>query len=616
MERRQAFAMLRRFRPYLRSTWKYVWGIFALKLFQVPIAIVAPLIIKTVVDDAVADASKERLYQLAGILAVLTLVNVLLGLAISYFNLIYRVKLFHRIRLVLFRHLQKLSLSYFDDKETGYLMSRQLDDVGGLGGVMPDLFAGAAVDVLRALAFAFMLLFIEWRMAVGALLFAAGMFGFQYLISGPLRRLSRDARERWSQVTSSLHQAISGHLLTQTTASEARERRRFAHALHQGMRSTLKADLFGLWTGRLVALVAGLVQPLIILVATLLIVSTDFTVGALFAFFLYLQHLVSAVTAVAGVNPSMQASLSALERIYEVLDSQPEVESPADGVKVGRLEGRVRFEGVSFEYVEGRPVLEGVDLDVPPRTMVALVGPSGAGKTTMARLIPRFYDPNEGRVLVDGRDLRELDLGSYRKQIGIVPQDIFLFDRTVAENIAIGRPRASPEEIRRAADAANATGFIEGLEDGFDTLIGERGVRLSGGQRQRLAIARELLRDPSILILDEATSSLDSESEALIQQALDVLLRDRTSFVIAHRLSTIMKADRILVLDGGHVVNSGRHHELLEDSELYSRLYRSQFEPRDRRDPREALPAAGSVEELGSRNDVAAPGPGTLAEVG
>jgi subfamily B ATP-binding cassette protein MsbA len=280
----------------------------------------------------------------------------------------------------------------------------------------------------------------------------------------------------------------------------------------------------------------------------------------------------------------MQSSLASLERIYEILDTEPEVTSPEDGVRLPELRGEVRFESVSFAYDPEVPVLRDISLAVPPRTMVALVGPSGAGKTTLAHLLPRFFDPVEGSVLIDGHDLRSLDLHWYRRHIGLVPQEIFLFDRSVAENITYGTIGATDEQVREAAAAANALEFIEQMPKGFDTLIGERGVRLSGGQRQRLAIAREILRDPAILVLDEATSSLDSETEALIQEALGVLLSGRTSFVIAHRLSTVVRADVIVALQDGRIAELGRHDELLARGGLYARLYHSQF--------REPAPAA------------------------
>jgi subfamily B ATP-binding cassette protein MsbA len=295
------------------------------------------------------------------------------------------------------------------------------------------------------------------------------------------------------------------------------------------------------------------------------------------AFFMFLTQLFSAVGTIASFNTSLQSSLASVERIFEILDTEPDVQVRDDGGVRHSVLGALSFEGVTFSYKEDQPVLRDISFSVEPKTRVALVGHSGAGKTTLATLVPRFYDPDQGRVLVDGIDLRELDLRHYRQQVGFVPQDIFLFDRTVAENIASGIGKASPEEIEAAADAANATEFIREMPEGFETVIGERGVRLSGGQRQRLAIAREILRDPGILILDEATSALDSESEALIQDALEHLLEGRTSIVIAHRLSTVMGSDLILVMEGGRIVERGRHEELLEAGGRYSVLYRTQF---------------------------------------
>jgi subfamily B ATP-binding cassette protein MsbA len=554
--------------------------LFVFQLLQLPIGLVSPLLVKAVVDDAIEHGRLDRLYLLSALLAGLVVLSVVLGLAASFCSVRYRVRVLHRLRLILYRHLQRLSVSFYDRKETGYLMSRQLDDVSNLGGVLPDTFAGAAVNVVRGLAFGVMLLVVEWRLAAGATLFSLLLFGFQYAIGGPLRRRNRNAAERWSEVSAMVHQGISGHLLVKSTAAERREAMRFARILRQSIRARLDTDLFGIWTSRLFQLLTGFVQPLIILGGIYLIVRSDLTIGDLFAFFLYLQNLVGAAAAVAAINPAMQASLASLERVFEVLDTPGEVIAAPGAREAGRLSGGLTVDGVHFAYPGGEEVLRGIGFEVPPRTVVALVGPSGAGKTTLARLIPRFYDPTAGRILVDGLDVRALDLRSYRRQIGIVPQEVFLFDRTIADNVAYGRPQASREEIGAAAAAANATEFIDALPDGFDTVVGERGVRLSGGQRQRIAIARELLRDPSILILDEATSALDSRSEALVQEALARLLADRTALVIAHRLSTVVRADLILVLDRGRIVERGRHEELIARGGLYSRLYRTQFRDR------------------------------------
>ncbi|NKB87246.1 MAG: ATP-binding cassette domain-containing protein [Acidobacteria bacterium] len=571
-----AWPLIKRFWKWVRPHQRYAWVVAALLVLSSPLSLVSPLIVRRVVDDAVLRSDPGEVVLWGGVLIGMTIVAIFLGLGVGYATTLLHTKVLRDVRVDLYLHMQGLSLGYYHDKETGWLMSRQTDDVDSLDAVMADAFARALIDGIKGIGFAVMIVYIEWRMAVGGLLLAAMIFGFQYLISGRMRRLSKTARERWTAVSSTLHQSLSGHALVIGTASERRESLRFLSVLHHSVRAAVRRDMFSLITDHVFGLIGGVAPTIIVLGGVWLIVTSDFTVGGLFAFFMYLTSLFGAVASIVGLNPRLQRSLASLERIYEVLDTEAEV--VADGtVRPAALTGSVRFDHLGFEYVPGQPVLHNISLEVAPRQTVALVGPSGAGKSTLASLLGRFYDPTAGQILVDGHDLRGLDLRWYRSRVGLVPQEIFLFDRSVADNIAYGARGATRATIEEAAAAANATEFITAMPDGFDTVIGERGVKLSGGQRQRLAIARELLRDPAILILDEATSSLDSRTETLIQEALGTLLAERTSIVIAHRLSTIIGADLIVVLEDGRVVERGTHDLLLGSGDLYAQLYRSQF---------------------------------------
>ena len=569
--------LLKRFWPWLRPHRRFLWWIVFLSLLSKPVSLVSPLIVSRLIDDSVQSREARELMFWSSLLVGMTVLTVVFNLLLGYATTIFNNRLLRDLRLNLYVHMQKLSLRYYSEQETGTLMSRQTDDVGNLRGVMPDTLARAALDALMTLIFAGLLFYLEWRLAAVAIAVIVLIFGFQLAISGELRVRTRTERERWTDLSRALHQALSGQYLIRATAAEDREAARFSKALRKSVRAIFRKELFQLVTNHFFGFIATLAPVLIILLGVWMIRQEQMSVGELFAFFMYLGHFFGSAMAVAGVNPALQSSLASLERIYEIFDTQPEVEASATGTELARLEGEVVFEDIGFGYEPDKPVLDGISLRVPARTTVALVGPSGSGKTTLAHLVPRFFDPDSGRVKIDGHDLADLDLRWLRRKIGLVPQQVFLLDRSIAENIRYGRPEASLEQVREAARAARALKFIESLPEGFDTMVGEQGVKLSGGQRQRLAIAREILSDPAILILDEATSALDSETETLIQEALSVLLEKRTALVIAHRLSTVVEADQIVVLDKGRIVEQGPHDELADAGGLYSRLYRSQF---------------------------------------
>jgi subfamily B ATP-binding cassette protein MsbA len=574
----KAWPLIKRLWPTMRPHMHLVWTVIAVQLLATPIIVLVPLVLRHVVDETLQRGSVGEMLRWALLIVVMGLVGVTLSFIGGRSLTLFRTRVIRSMRVRIYRHMQRLSRSYYQQRETGEIMSRQTDDVSNLGGIMADTFATVAMQALRGLLYLGMLFYIEWRMAAGGLGLVGLILGLGYLVSGRLRLLHRASLERWTRVSSAMHQSVSGHALVQSTATETVEALRFARVLHESVRANVQRDLFGLVTRLLMGLIQAVAPALIVLGSTYLIVTSDFTVGGMFAFFMVLSQLFVVVQALTGFNTALQGSLASLERIFQLLDTQPEVDSPAVGAKRLSVLGRLTFDDVSFAYANGRTVLKNIDLDIPPNSRVALVGHSGAGKSTLASLIPRFHDPIEGRLLVDGVDLRELDIRTYRRQVGIVPQDIFLFDRSIADNIGRGLRHVTRAQIRAAAEAANATEFIDQMPDGFDTVVGERGTRVSGGQRQRLAIAREILRDPRILILDEATSALDSRSEALIQEALERLLIGRTSVVIAHRLSTVIGSDLILVMDQGEIVERGRHDELMALDGHYAVLYRTQFE--------------------------------------
>jgi len=572
----ETWPLVKRFWPFMRPYKRTIVAVAVLMAVGLPISVVAPFLVKHLIDDVITAGDARRLLVIGGALIGLTL----LGQALSYWQSIlnnrFHLMVLYGMRRRLFAHLLHLPLSFYTQHDTGYIMSRQRDDLRHLSGIMADTFLRAVVNLIRAIVFIGLLFYLDVALASTGLILTVVFFGANLLFSRPLRRRNEAVQEAEAQTSTALHEGVIGINLIKATAREKVELRRYVQALSAQVRATFHRDVLEIFSNELIGLAATAGAYFIVLVGAYRIMTGDSTFGSLFAFFMYLSNLFGATGALMRLNSNLQRSMNSLQRIYEVFDTPPEsLAAPRDRRKPGQCE--IIFDNVGFNYLPEVPVLQNVSARIPAGAQVALVGPSGAGKTTFAHLIPRFYEPATGRILLNGKDLRDLHLHDLRRLIGVVPQDVFLFDRTIRDNIAYGNHVADPAAIEQAAAAANAHDFIIEFPNGYESKIGERGIRLSGGQKQRLAIAREILRNPPILILDEATSSLDSAAEALIQEALQRFKKNRTSIIIAHRLSTVIEADWILVFDKGRIVEQGRHEQLLAQGGFYAFLFETQF---------------------------------------
>ncbi|MFL5920044.1 MAG: ABC transporter ATP-binding protein [Gaiellaceae bacterium] len=567
---RRRLGMLVRFtRPYKTRTLLSIGSL----LLATATALAPPYLSKYAVDEGIAQHDLTKLWWIVGAFLVAGLLNWGMSYAQTYLSGWVGERILADLRNRLFDHLQRLSLGFYERNRAGVIISRLTNDVEAIDQLVTDGVTSLVQNTLTLIGTAILLFILDWRLTLATLVVIPFMSIATALFRTRSARAYSAVRERLGLVTATLAEDIAGMRIVQAFTREEANIRNFRAVADRYRESNMQTVVLNGLYFPFVDLLSTVALAVVLGYGGHLYFQDAVTLGTLFAFMLYVQNFFDPVQQLSQLYGTFLSATAALDKIVDVLDKEPEVLDKAGAEMLPHVEGDVRFAGVRFGYGDGPEVLHGLDLDVSAGTTVALVGHTGAGKSTIAKLLARFYDPRDGRITIDGHDLRDVTQASLRRQLGIVPQEGFLFAGTVSENIAFGRPDAPPEEIVRAAETIGAHDFILRLEDGYETQLQERGSRLSLGQRQLVALARALLADPRILILDEATSSVDIGTERKIERALRTLLAGRTAFVIAHRLSTIRDADLIVVLEHGRVVEQGSHDELLRERGLYTSLY-------------------------------------------
>ena len=565
--------MVSYYRPYLHI---FLADMFFATL-SASVALTIPLVVRYVTGTLVymeKDRMLTGLWKIGLFLAVLLLMDLFSRYFIGNYGHVMGAKIEYNMRAEIFDHMQKLSFAFYDDAKVGQLMSRITTDLFDITELLHHGPENIILSVLKILGALVILVNINGMLALAAFLVLPFMFSFAFVLNKKMRSAFRRNRVKIADINAQIEDNLSGIRVVKSFANEEVENKKFK----QGNDGFLAAKrnsyrYMGCFQAG-VGVFTTLIQVNVILVGGALIASGRMNISDLVTFLLYIGVFSEPIKTLVDFTEQFQNGYTGFERFREIMDIEPDIEDSPDAVEMTDVQGHITFEDVSFRYNENTDkVLNHVDLDVPAGAYTALVGASGAGKTTLCSLIPRFYDVTGGRVLIDGRDVRSVTLKSLRSQIGMVQQDVYLFAGTIYENIAYGKPGATREEVIEAAKNANAHEFICQFPDGYETDIGQRGIKLSGGQKQRLSIARVFLKNPPILIFDEATSALDNESEHVVQESLERLAKNRTTFVIAHRLTTIQNAENILVLTDDGIAESGTHQELLDKGGIYEKLY-------------------------------------------
>jgi ABC-type multidrug transport system fused ATPase/permease subunit len=563
---------------YLQSYWKEQMATLFFLVVGTGASLLVPLLVRKLLDVALPDRDVALLLRLVVAMAGVHLLYMVFMFVTDYFFLKVSNSILFDLRRDMYDHLLRLSMNYFEGAKTGQVLARIMGDVDAVQTLTTNAFLMLLTDSFSLLLMLGFMLYLSWQMTlvgVGALV--ALMFIFR-VFNQRLLGAGRTSRQQYAQISGDLQEAIVGIREIKAFTHESLRRQAFAQRLRDFFQANFRLGIWGSVSRLLSLLVVALAPVIVYFYSGWGVIQGTLTIGTLVAFATYLGRIYEPIQRLTFINIQVQSAMGAVERIFAFLGIQPVIQEDEAAMPLPQIQGEIVLKDVNFDYGrgDGLAVLENINLRIRPGEKVALVGTSGAGKSTIANLICRFYDTQEGGVYLDGLDVRKLKLDDLRRHIGIVPQDTFLFHASVAENLRLGKPAAALEELETAARLAHADEFIGELPQGYETIVGERGMKLSGGQKQRLSIARVILKDPQIVIFDEATSSLDSESERLVKASMDWLMQGRTTIIISHRLSTVADADRILVLDKGRIVEEGTHQTLMEREGIYWQLYEQQ----------------------------------------